>query len=1017
MDRKVDISVIIPTYNRKILLQDLIESWRAVKCASNYSFELIFSDDGSNDGTSEFLRKLNDLPVAVLSNVHKGVSFARNEAIKNASGRRILFVGDDIFPNPNIINQHSFMSKRFQSNYAILGKIEWHPTLSVNYLMQHITEIGCEQFAYPRLQPFALTNYQHFYTSNISIDKDFLMMSNGFFSDKFYKVNYEDTELGYRLSKNGLKIFYCPDIVVHHYHPYTMSKFCERQKTAGEMAIVLGQIHPELEKIIEVNRTLNSFEKYYRLHDSSIIKHIVNRTYSLDQIESFCDLLEQSLNILPGRNKEKIKRLLSSIYSKLFRIYYELGIVSTSRKIETEECKRYLMVKYFAWNFVWDYERLFFQLHNIQDEITTLIKCENKIMLGIHKGIISSKHEQKYEKLQIIKSSKNESLILKSIFKLIRFSFGLTSMLINKSSNIIPIAAKYFQFEKTSEAKLIKLIINLDEMPPLDECKIFFDIFGNDHIFLVISDKDESCLDYTLQKKLIEKDQVNNFDYVYSPSCWKNIMKWHHLKSVMLAFCVNQMDFAMVSYSLELPPIVGIKSMQDQIVYSTQSKTCGHGRLLRLLPAPSDVKTADIQEFVPHKIKIWRGRRLIIDKKHLFNKDIYRNSEISFIPQFAKKKQLVFVLPTFLAVGGVERNTIEVIKKLNNEYHFVIINFVSLNKSLGSLHHQFSNEVEGIYDLSEITDEINYLNALRQLRIVYNPDLIWICNGCPWLHENLTNLRNLFKDIPIVDQQVYDEKEGWINIFHEKPVKSFDRFIAINKKIYIKFVEQFQISEDKIDLIYSAIDIDRILDERKKMCGVNELLQELGIPANKRIFLFIGRLTSQKRPLDFLKLATYQQSQNNTEDHFVLIGDGELSSKVDSAIHGNKLRNVTRIKFVENLIPVYNVSSGIIFLSQYEGLPMAMLEALSVGCPVLATDVGDIRAVIEEYNVGLIIDRIGDNNLINNKFEEFKNNLPTYSTNAKKSSEKIALRFSSHSVSKQYSESWQKAIKYKGIET
>ena len=52
-------------------------------------------------------------------------------------------------------------------------------------------------------------------------------------------------------------------------------------------------------------------------------------------------------------------------------------------------------------------------------------------------------------------------------------------------------------------------------------------------------------------------------------------------------------------------------------------------------------------------------------------------------------KKTIFIFPTFLAVGGVEKNTIEVINQLKTDYNFVIVNFERLAEAHGSLHKEF----------------------------------------------------------------------------------------------------------------------------------------------------------------------------------------------------------------------------------------------------------------------------------------------------------------------------------------
>src|SRR5437588_4425479 len=130
----IDISVVIPTYNRASLLAKLLEAWEVVDKTTKYRYELIFSDDGSSDDTLATLAAhANRLPIIVLENEHGGAARARNAAIRRTRGERILMLGDDIFPNPQLVNRHFEVSRQLGPETAILGDIKWHPELKLNY--------------------------------------------------------------------------------------------------------------------------------------------------------------------------------------------------------------------------------------------------------------------------------------------------------------------------------------------------------------------------------------------------------------------------------------------------------------------------------------------------------------------------------------------------------------------------------------------------------------------------------------------------------------------------------------------------------------------------------------------------------------------------------------------------------------------------------------------------------------------------------------------------------------------
>src|SRR3990172_4693438 len=116
----VKISVIIPTYNRKKLVLEAIQS--AIKQEPK-NFETIVVDDGSVDRTADYLRSLR-LPIKVISKSNGGISSARNEGIRNAKGKYIAFLDSDDLWLPGILAE--------QSNY-----LDSHPEISLVYVDQY----------------------------------------------------------------------------------------------------------------------------------------------------------------------------------------------------------------------------------------------------------------------------------------------------------------------------------------------------------------------------------------------------------------------------------------------------------------------------------------------------------------------------------------------------------------------------------------------------------------------------------------------------------------------------------------------------------------------------------------------------------------------------------------------------------------------------------------------------------------------------------------------------------------
>lgn len=98
----------------------------------------------------------------------------------------------------------------------------------------------------------------------------------------------------------------------------------------------------------------------------------------------------------------------------------------------------------------------------------------------------------------------------------------------------------------------------------------------------------------------------------------------------------------------------------------------------------------------------------------------------------------------------------------------------------------------------------------------------------------------------------------------------------------------------------------------------------------------IGRLAPQKRLGELLRAFALIDP---SEAHLTLVGDGEERDALKALIHGLRIEDrVTLVGFIDDVLPYLARADLMVLPSIYEGLPAAVLEAMAVNCPVLATD-------------------------------------------------------------------------------
>jgi glycosyltransferase involved in cell wall biosynthesis len=479
-------------------------------------------------------------------------------------------------------------------------------------------------------------------------------------------------------------------------------------------------------------------------------------------------------------------------------------------------------------------------------------------------------------------------------------------------------------------------------------------------------------------------------------------------------------DFVTVSAGLTDPPITHIDNLRVRTSYNDAARPLIEtgvapvaplrGRVIRCAQAEAGPAAQDLRGAPGFAHARFEGQTVIFgDGPRPQFRGPSSSQALRALFGAADARPTVLVLPIFMAVGGVERNTIEIIRRLGEWYRFVVVTTEYQAPHQGSLHYQLDQLGVPCLDLSEVGPNADHVLMLETVKRALDLDLVWICNGSPWLLENAVKLRRVFSDVPIIDQQVYDTEYGWVQSYNSVAIQSFDRFIAINSRIQRKFVQEFRIPRHLVSLIYSAVDAEKLSKGRADPATARQLKINLGLPTDRNSFAFIGRLTAQKRPLDFLGLALRSQNDGRPEE-FVLVGDGELSDDCDRFIAANALRNVRRIKYYSDSWATLNAFDGLIITSQFEGLPIVLLEALAFGRPALSTDVGDIALVLGDYGSGQVTNSIGDDEALWRQYLTWLEALPDLTANAVRHAPAVVDRFSAATIADQYDALWRSAI-------
>ena len=236
------ISVVIPTYNRRLILEKCLLALEKQQISSLIEgYEIVVVDDGSTDGTTSWIKEsFNVLPhVRLIEQNHGGPAAARNRGVESASGDLIVFIDSDLVVTQTFLSKHAQRISKY-----------WR-TKNDRLCFTYGAVINTSNFEKPTSEPHKLQDHSwaYFATGNVAIDKNILVKA-GLFDTSFHLYGWEDLELGERLRAMGVRLLKLPEAVGYHWHPVLsldqIPNLIRVEKERAKMGLVFYRKHPTL---------------------------------------------------------------------------------------------------------------------------------------------------------------------------------------------------------------------------------------------------------------------------------------------------------------------------------------------------------------------------------------------------------------------------------------------------------------------------------------------------------------------------------------------------------------------------------------------------------------------------------------------------------------------------------------------------------------------------------------------------------------------------------------------------
>lgn len=319
-------------------------------------------------------------------------------------------------------------------------------------------------------------------------------------------------------------------------------------------------------------------------------------------------------------------------------------------------------------------------------------------------------------------------------------------------------------------------------------------------------------------------------------------------------------------------------------------------------------------------------------------------------------KNKIRILHVAQAAGGVDRYIRMLLKYLDKE------KFENILVCSQDFHEEDYRDLVDSFEQVEMTRAIGSsdLKAIKEVRALikkYNPDIVYA-------HSSKAGAITRVADIGLKNHCIYNP-HGWAFNMRcsakkkamytaiEKIAAPFcDKIICISDAEKQSALDKKICKEDKLQVIFNGVDIEAYENE---VDGAVKR-KDLNIPEDAFVVGMVGRISPQKAPDVFVKMAKHVKDEVPNA-HFIIVGNGNQEDEIRKYAEDNDFSNSLHITgWVDNPMSYVELFDVACLLSRWEGFGLALPEYMMAGKPIVASRVDAIPNIIRNGENGLLVE-------------------------------------------------------------
>lgn len=366
-----------------------------------------------------------------------------------------------------------------------------------------------------------------------------------------------------------------------------------------------------------------------------------------------------------------------------------------------------------------------------------------------------------------------------------------------------------------------------------------------------------------------------------------------------------------------------------------------------------------------------------------------------------------------LGVGGMERVVIDVANKLDPAFFEQIVCCLSRRGEAAPLLRKGVRCID--LGKGEKADRLMPLKIASVIRRE-QPDIV---HSQSWSGVDTAVAKQLTPGVKLVQSEhgrnfPYLHAESWKRRIARRGLYHLaDAVFAISAEVREFYCRETGFPAQRMAVIPNGIDVRRI-DE----ASADDVREELGIAEDDFVIGTVARLDTTKDTLTLARaFAKLHRTQQNPGLKLLIVGDGGERARLETFVAEQNLNGEVIFTGVRHDVPRLLRAMNVFALSSLsEGMPLTVLEAMAARLPVVATNVGALRELVEEDSTGFLV-RPKDEDAMADRLARFDQHQELARSFGNAARRKVEREFSLDRVLRQYADLYFSVLQKKEKES